>query len=168
LLRKRLKNEAGYSLVEVMVSIIILAIAIIPLVAMFDMGLNSATAASNYDKARALANLKMEEAKSLSYAAVEGNFPEAGNTTPYTTVNPINGPAGFTGFQYEVEKDYMTQPPKGSDDDPVDPTETFIEPDPPDTATGLIRVTVIVYWDCDDPADSDTCNTYTTYGLVSQ
>ena len=156
--RKRLKNEAGYSLVEVMVSIIILAIAIIPLVAMFDMGLNSATAASHYDKARALANLKMEEAKSLSFAAVEGNFPEAGNTTPYTTVNWINGPAGFTGFQYRVEKHYMTQP--GSDGAPVDPTETFIESDPPDTATGLIRVTVIVQW-----GDG---NEYTTYGLVSQ
>ena len=155
--RKRLKNEAGYSLVEVMVSIIILVIGIIPLVGMFDMGLHSATTGSNYDKARALANLKMEEAKSLTFAEVEGNFPQGvGNTTPYTTVNPINGPGGFTGFQYKVEKDYMTQPPTGQGG-PIDPTQTFTESG---TATGLIRVTVIVLW-----GDGKT---YTTYGLVGQ
>ena len=78
--RKRLKNEAGYSLVEVMVSIIILAIAILPMVGMFDMGINSATKGGKYDKARALANLKMEEAKSLTYATQSGTtFRQAGN-----------------------------------------------------------------------------------------
>ena len=71
---KRLKGESGYSLVEVMVSIMILAIAILPMVGMFDMGLNSATKGSNYDKARALANLKMEEAKSLSFASRRGQL----------------------------------------------------------------------------------------------
>ncbi len=150
--RRSLKNEAGYSLVEVMVSIIILAIAIIPMVGMFDMGLNSAIAGSNYDKARALANLKLEEAKSLTYATVEGNFPQAGNTTPYTTVNWINGPSGFGGFQYRVQKHYMTKPPQP-------PTEPFTF-STSGTATGMIRVTVIVRW-----GDG---NTYTTYGLVSQ
>jgi prepilin-type N-terminal cleavage/methylation domain-containing protein len=157
LFRKRLKNEAGYSLVEVMVSIIILAIGILPLIGMFDMGLNSATTGSNYDKARALANLKMEEAKSLTFAEVEGNFPQAGNTTPYTTVNWINGPGGFTGFQYRVVKHYMTEPQSGEGGAAVDPTQFFTESG---TATGLIRVTVIVQW-----GDG---NTYTTYGLVGQ
>ena len=36
---ERFKSESGYSLVEVMVSIMILAIAIIPMVGMFDLGL---------------------------------------------------------------------------------------------------------------------------------
>ena len=70
-----LKTEAGYSLIEVMVSIIILAIALIPMVGMFDMGINSATESGQYDKARALANLKMEEAKSVSFDSVRNNFP---------------------------------------------------------------------------------------------
>ncbi len=161
--RKRLKNEAGYSLVEVMASIIVLAIGILPLIGMLNMGINSATKGGQYEKARALANLKMEEAKSLSFAEVEGNFPQevpqAGNTPPYTTVSWINGPGGFTGFQYRVEKHYMAQPETGEDGD-VDPTQTFEESDPPETATGLIRVTVIVQW-----GDG---NTYTTYGLVGQ
>ena len=147
-----LKTESGYSLVEVMVSIIILAIAILPMAGMFDMGINTATQGGQYDKARALANMKLEEAKSLSFATVRDNFPQAGNTTPYTTVNWINGPGGFAGFQYRVQKHYMTQPPSP-------PTEPFTF-STTGTATGLIRVTVIVQW-----GDG---NTYTIYGLVGQ
>jgi len=150
-----LKNEFGYSLVEVMVSIIILAVAILPMAGMFDMGLNAATASSQYDKARALANLKMEEAKSLPFATVQDNFPQAGNGTPYTTVTWIDGtPSGFGGFQYRVEKQYMTQPPTA----PTGPF-TFITSGP---ATGLIRVRVIVQW------GDGWENEYTTYGLVGQ
>ena len=40
-------------------------LAILPMAGMFEMGLRSATSGSNYDKARTLANLKMEEAKNL-------------------------------------------------------------------------------------------------------
>ena len=108
--RKRLKNEAGYSLIEVMVSIIILAIGILPLIAMLDMGLHSATEGSNYEKARALANLKMEEAKSRTFAEVEGNFPQAGSTPPYTTVirdNGLHSPAGRRTKMHEHPIDPM-------------------------------------------------------------
>ncbi len=59
MLTERTRGESGYSLVEVMASIIILTLAIIPMVGMFDMGLQSATRGSNYDKSRALANLKL-------------------------------------------------------------------------------------------------------------
>ena len=115
---KRLKEESGYSLVEVMASIIILAIAILPMVGMFDMGLNAATVGSNYDKARALANLKMEEAKSLPFATVKDDFPVTGSTPNATTgyydsgFIPESGPASadFTNFEYRVEKQYMKQP----------------------------------------------------------
>ena len=72
---KCFREEAGYSLVEVMASIIILAIAILPMVGMFDMGLRTATTGSNYDKARTLANLKMEEAKSLPFATRQRQLP---------------------------------------------------------------------------------------------
>lgn len=108
--------ESGYSLVEVMVSIIILTIAILPMVGMFDVGLRSATAGSNYDKSRALANLKMEEAKSLPFATVRDDFPVNGTnfTSGYYDSGFIaeTGPASadFTNFEYRVEKQYMAQP----------------------------------------------------------
>ncbi len=62
MLAERLRGESGYSLMEVMVSIMLLTIAIIPMVAMFDMGLNAATRGSNHDKARALAKKQLEQA----------------------------------------------------------------------------------------------------------
>lgn len=161
MIRKRLQEEHGYSLVEVMASIIILAIAIIPMVGMFDMGLNSATRGSNYDKARSLANLKMEEAKSLPFANVRDNFPEAVGTPD--TSDPEMEPGFPNSMTYVVEKQYMDQPPKGTVDDPADPEEDFLtcpnlvnDCTPP---TSLIRVTVTVEW--------PDGNTYTTFGLVA-
>src|SRR3712207_8608933 len=61
---------------------------------------------------------------------------------PYTT---LFRSADFANFQYRVEKQFMAQPPKGTDDDPVDPSgeSTFTESP---TATALIRVTVTVRW----------------------
>jgi Tfp pilus assembly protein PilV len=156
---KRLKEEFGYSLVEVMASIIILSLAILPMVGMFDMGLQTATRGSNYDKSRALANLKLEEAKNLSFADAENNFPEAG--TAYTgSGNYLSDWMEDTGedywddnyanFEYRVEKQYMQKP-----------TEDSVEwvEETSGTPTQLIRVTVTVRW-----ADG---NEYTTFGLVS-
>lgn len=83
-----LKNEAGYSLVEVMASIMLLTIAIIPMVAMFDMGLTSATASSNYDRARALANTSLEKVKALPYSSATATYrPVNATPTAGTTVS---------------------------------------------------------------------------------
>lgn len=67
MLTDRLKNESGYSLVEVMAAIMILALAILPMVSMFDAGLRSATQGSSYDQAREFANEKLEEVRALPY-----------------------------------------------------------------------------------------------------
>ncbi len=64
---KTLKNESGYSLVEVIVAILLLSIAIIPMVGMFDAGLRAAVVGGNYDRGRTLANEKLEEIKALPY-----------------------------------------------------------------------------------------------------
>jgi hypothetical protein len=186
LFRKSLREESGYSLVEVVVAILLLAVAILPMFGMFDMGLNVVTQSSNYDKARTLANLKMEEAKSMPFVDLEDNFPVNPSTPDpatgyYDSVAdlgdfiPETGPASaeFTNFEYRVEKQYMQQPPAVSEEDP-DPSGEFLECDPlstepnvacdPDTGdpgTGLIRVTVTVQWD-------DPVKTYTTFGLVAE
>src|SRR5215212_2506581 len=101
-----------------MASIIILTIAILPMVGMFDMGLRTATAGSNYDKSRALANLKLEEAKSLPFASLQNDFPVSPSTPDSTSgyydsgFIPVSGPASadFTNFRYKVEKQYMQHP----------------------------------------------------------
>ncbi len=81
MLRKLLKDEAGYSLVEVIVSILILTIAIIPMVGMFDMGLKSATQGSKYDTARALVNKNLEKVKALPYSKAVVTYKPV-NATP--------------------------------------------------------------------------------------
>lgn len=166
--RKVLKTESGYSLIEVMVSIMLLSIAILPMVGMFDMGLNSATRGSNYDKARALANLKMEEAKSLPYAAVRDTFPITGyapsTSAGYSDTGFISqtGPtaADFTKFQYRVQKQYMAKMPlaPGSSSaafgkcDSVTPSTCAAGTDP-------IRLTVTIQW--------GSGNSYTIFGFVT-
>jgi prepilin-type N-terminal cleavage/methylation domain-containing protein len=171
LLTERKRGESGYSLVEVMVSIIILSLAILPMVGMFDMGLKTATRGSNYDKSRALANLKLEEAKSLPFASLQNDFPVAGSTpdatTGYYDSGFIPASAPFTNFQYRIEKQYMRQfskaPVSGSPPEEFEPCD----PDPTSTdptiacspGTDLMRITVTVQW-----ADG---NEYHTLGLVS-
>jgi Tfp pilus assembly protein PilV len=164
---RRLRDDAGYSLVEVMASIVIMTLAILPMMAMFDTGLHSATTSSNYDRARMLANLKLEQAKSLPFDTTRDTFPEApGTTTTYDASGYYQSAwktesgaasADFTNFEYRIEKQYMAQPPTDSDVDPADPSEDFSTST---TATNLIRVTVTVRW--------GTNNTYTTFGLVTR
>jgi prepilin-type N-terminal cleavage/methylation domain-containing protein len=145
LLTERIRGESGYSLVEVMASITILAIAIIPMVGMFDMGLNSATTSSNYDAARAFANERLERVKVLSYAQVRDNFPTASSTPDSTgayTTSPLAVPtsAGLppSGSTYTVNKQYVTLLTDAS-------SLTNSDAD-----SGMIRVTITVNWQGND------------------
>jgi hypothetical protein len=147
-----------------MASIVIMTLAILPMMAMFDTGLRSATTGSNYDKSRTLANLKLEQAKNMSFDSFRDNFPEpAGTPTIYDGSGYYQSDwktepgADFANFDYRVEKQYMAQAPKDSVEDPADPSEDFTEST---AATSLVRVTVTVRW-ADD-------NEYTTYGLVTR
>ena len=71
----RCRDEAGYSIMEVLAAIIILSLAIVPMVGMFDAGLRAAVLGGNYDKGRALANEKLEEVKALPYDDVVEVYP---------------------------------------------------------------------------------------------
>ena len=79
---KRLRDESGYSLIEVLVSVVLLTIAIVPLVGVFDSALKSTTVSSNYDKTRALSDLKMEQAKSLPFDSVDANIQDVEHDFP--------------------------------------------------------------------------------------
>jgi prepilin-type N-terminal cleavage/methylation domain-containing protein len=154
-----LKNEAGYSLVEVMASIMILAVAIIPMVGMFDMALNAATRASNYDQARALAKKQLEQAQSLSYGTVKISFPNAPcifNDSGLCEVENLELPVAedpdgeFDNFRYAIRKQYVT--PSGS---------TFVNAD---DDTGMMQITVEVGWGGDNFDD----NTYTATDIKAR
>ena len=68
-------QESGYSLVEVMVAMVVLTVAVVPMVGMFEGAIQAAHASGDYDKARTCAVQKLEQAKSLPYETVEGGLP---------------------------------------------------------------------------------------------
>lgn len=69
-------GESGYSLVEVLAAMVLLSVAIMPMVGMFDAALRAANASGDYEAARACAGQKLEDAKSLPYEAVAGGLPD--------------------------------------------------------------------------------------------
>jgi prepilin-type N-terminal cleavage/methylation domain-containing protein len=141
---ERLEDEAGYSLVEVMVAMMILAIAIIPMVSMFDAGLRAAVLGGNYDRGRAVAVEELEETRAL---------PFSGTASSVVDIYPPGaGPKACTGsmpagFGCQVETTYVSV---GS---------SAITPDP--TARTLLEVEVVVTWD-------GGSTSYTTTGLISK
>lgn len=150
MLAERLKSESGYSLVEVMVAIIILAIAIIPMVGMFDTGLKAALLGSNYDKARSLANEELEEIRALPYSSPDELALNTANSVveiyPPGT-KPCTGPID-PAFGCQVQTRYMK----------LDPASASIDPDP--NAKTMMEVVVTVTW--------SGGTSYTTTGLVSK
>ncbi len=143
---RRLKSESGYSLVEVMVAIMILAVAIIPMVGMFDAGLRAAVLGGNYDKARALANEELEEIKALPF--------QRNPNPPADSVVEIYPPGTRSctgtvevGFNCQVQTTYALM------------TSSGIVPDA--SARTMMQVTVTVTWE-------GGSKSYTTAGLVSR
>lgn len=57
-----------------MVAMVVLTVAVVPMVGMFDVAIGAADASADYDKARTCAVQKLEHLKSLPYEAVEGGL----------------------------------------------------------------------------------------------
>lgn len=145
---RTLREESGYSLVEVIVAIMILSVAIIPMASMFDAGLSVAVRGSNYDRARAIAGEELEEIKALPYR--------------------IDNPAGMTDsaveFYRPVNNGGAVQPCSS----PVDPAFTcevrtaYLNPTSlaeDGTARTMMSVRVTVTW---------SAGNYTTTGMASK
>ena len=136
----RARDESGYSLMEVIVAILLLSLAIIPMVGMFDAGLRAAVLGSNHDQARALANSRLEETKALPYEILVDRY------------RPVN--AGGSGvvedegeFRSSVETTYVAL---GS--------SRVVESA---GARTMVQVDVRVTWDEGDKS-------YETTGLISK
>lgn len=149
MIRKLANEESGYSLVEVIVSIFILAAAILPMVGMLDMGLKSATRGGNYDTARQLANKNLDKVRSLSWADAQTNYKPTNTPSPAGT--PVScTPPSPTVFTCTVTTTYMQ-------DDPL--TQTLTQALSTQTPTTVMRVVVQVQWQG---------GPYTTTGLITR
>ncbi len=138
-----LTDECGYSLVEVMASIMILTIAIIPMVGMFDMGLEAASRSGNYDRGRAIAVEEMEEIRALPFGGASYSVV---STYPPGTPKACAGSVP-TGFSCQVKTTYVRV------------GATAIEAD--SSVRTMMEVEVTVTWD-------GGSNSYTTTGLITK
>ena len=140
----RLEDESGYSLVEVIVAIMILAMAIIPMVSMFDAGLRAAVLGGNYDKARAIANEELEEIRALPFSGTPSSvvdvYPPGGG--PETCTGSI-----VTGFSCQVETTYVR----------LDSSSVVAD----SSARTMLEVKVTVTWD-------GGSKSYLATGLISK
>lgn len=107
------RDEAGHSIVEVMVAIVVLVVAIIPVAGMLDAALRATDAGGDYDDARTCAGRRLEEAKSLPYDAVSAGLPD--------------GTCEASGFGYAFDEE---------------PVGTDLTPAGTDEGLSLVTVTV--------------------------
>ena len=96
-------GESGYSMVEVMAAIMILALAILPMVGMFDTAVRAVILGGNYDKARALANERLEEVLALPYRKPGGDADSV--IERYPPGSPTAGTDGM--FTYTVRTKFV-------------------------------------------------------------
>lgn len=143
--KRHFGGEAGYSLVEVLVAILLLSAAIIPMVGMFDAGLRAAVVGGNYDKGRALANEKLEEVRSLPYKSPDPAAANTANSVVEKYAPPGPPPSTEGMFVYTVKTKYVDA------DFSSNPVDSPIKPQ--------MRVTVEVRW--------QTNKSYTTTGYVA-
>ncbi len=146
-------DQTGYTLVEVMTSIMLLAIAIIPMVSMFDAGLNAAAKGGNYDRARAIAGQELEEIRALPFR-VDPNPPVDSAVEFYP---PVNGPSGGAPVA-------CTGPIDAAYDCLVETTYVSVgssSVSPDSSARTMMQVRVTVTWDGGSAS-------YTRTGLISK
>lgn len=143
---KRLVDESGYSLVEVMVAMMILTIAIIPMVGMFDAGLRAAVLGGNYDKGRSIANEELEEIKVLPFKK-DSNPPADSVVEIYPPGTRACTGTIESGFACQVQTTYALMTPSGIVADA--------------SARTMMQVSVTVTW-------GGGSESFTTTGLVSR
>jgi prepilin-type N-terminal cleavage/methylation domain-containing protein len=131
-LRVRVRDERGFGLIELLAAMIVLAIGILALFAMFESGIRHLTRASTVTTAGALADKEMESYRAIKYASI--GLPDSdvlGAATPYsgdaaysadaltrvnlaacgtapcTTKSPVQTLTGADGRSYRVDT-YVT------------------------------------------------------------
>ncbi len=129
-----------------MVAIMILAIAIIPMVSMFDAGLRAAVLGGNYDKGRAIANEELEEIRALPFRIDGAPVDSVVEFYPPGTTTSCSGPIE-TGFACQVQTTYVR----------LDSSSVVVD----SSARTMLEVKVTVRWD-------GGSKSYTTTGLVSK
>jgi prepilin-type N-terminal cleavage/methylation domain-containing protein len=95
--KRDLRDEGGFGLVELLIALTILAVGIMAIFAMFESGIRHIKRASSVTTAGALADAEMERFRAIRYANI--GLPETlvtGAATPYSSDAAYKSPAGTT------------------------------------------------------------------------
>jgi prepilin-type N-terminal cleavage/methylation domain-containing protein len=84
-LRVRLRDERGFGLVELLAALVVLAVGILAVFAMFESGIRQIGKASTVTTAGALADKEMESYRAIKYASIGLPDTLLPTTPPYTT-----------------------------------------------------------------------------------
>jgi prepilin-type N-terminal cleavage/methylation domain-containing protein len=90
-MRTRLRAEAGFGLVELMIAMAVLAVALLALVAAFSSGALTLQRAGQTSTASAMANQQMELYRGLKYCAIRLDDASIPGAAPYTTDAAYSG-----------------------------------------------------------------------------
>ncbi len=142
---KRVGNEKGVSIIEIMIAMTILAVALLAMMSMFQIGIKQTVVSGNITVATQLANDKMEEIRNLSYENIDDLYYPSGNDNLNPTPVEEDDP-NFPNYERYISIQYVD-----SDINPIDVTTEYpnFNPRDPDYDTppsNMLRVTVEVIW----------------------
>lgn len=138
------KDESGISITEIMVAVLIMAIALIAMMYMFQFSIRHTSNAGGRTIAVQLAKAKIEELRGTTFNAIDDSYRVSGNTlyTDYLPLSPETF-ANFPGYTRQSKVRYLTIAGGAFTPYTTASDTTAIPP------TDLIEVTVRVGWTVD-------------------
>jgi len=147
--RARVRNEAGFGLIELLVSMTMLNVGILALVAAFQSGAFALDRASKLSTAAAIADIQMERYRAMKYDAIwlDGTAVSAiSSSDPYKTdATYVANPSQFTGCTGSPAPEEC-QPTRNvtGPDGKLYRVDTYIITDSVASARLLKRVTIVI------------------------
>lgn len=150
--RKRLRADQGFGLIELLIAMVILNIGILAIVASFNAGIITLNRASRITTASVLADQQMELYRAITYDSIRLASATIPGTTPYTTdpafnATQITSPSCGAGPDYPNECT-ATRQATGADGKPYR-INTYIVETTPSGGRPVKLVTVVVRDDAD-------------------
>ena len=155
-MRKRLRADPGFGLIELLIAMVILNVGILAIVASFNAGIVTLNRASRVTTAAVLADQQMELYRAIKYDAIRLASATVPATPPYTTdpAYTCSGcstlivlPSCGAGPSYPDECNASRQATGA--DNKLYRVNTFIREDTPTNGRALKRVTIVVRDDAD-------------------
>ena len=142
---KRLRQEAGFGLIELLMAMVILNIGILVVVAAFNSGIVTLRRSGMISNASVLADKQMELYRSLTYGAIALDPTSIPGTTPYTSDSAYTASQVTTSCTTPLPAQCnASQSTTGPDHHPYRIDTYIVDVHPPGASRLVRKVTVVV------------------------